>query len=400
MNKPKIVSGKKAWFVHKRLLALIFLELLQTVKSPVRALQEVRRLRKLRSKVHGNQRISKFVKSDNLYYWVTDFPGLPSDNLKHTLQLEYYRQQQFEGKDTKKQLAQQTLIWGITNRCPLQCTHCYDWDNIDCKDHLSLDQLKAILQKIKEHGIRHIQLSGGEPLARYDDMLSILREESKSIDFWLLTSGFGLTAEKAQALKQAGLKGANISLDHWAEEYHNRFRNNPKSYDWVMKAVQNCSNAGIMVSLSLCATKEFVTRDNLEKYAALSKKIGAHFIRILEPRKAGKFADKPVSLSKDQIDLLSEFTIRMNTEKEFREHPVVVFFGYHQRALGCMGAGNRYFYIDANGDFHACPFCRGRRGNGLSDNFDEVILRLREAGCQAFKTIPVVEKKHQEEVIP
>jgi homospermidine synthase len=49
---------------------------------------------------------------------------------------------------------------------------------------------------------------------------------------------------------------------------------------------------GIMVSLSLCATREFVTEGNLETYAKLARQLGTHFIRILEPRQVGCFSDR------------------------------------------------------------------------------------------------------------
>ena len=391
-SRPELLYGRKVWFIVKRLRAFIFWQILKVNRNPLVAIREVKRLKKLRSSVHGNRRITKFVKSGRLYYWVPDFPGLPSPNLKKLMQLEFVRNGNFQSKMNSEIIPQQTIIWGITNRCPLRCSHCCDRDNIDHKDHLSLDQLKCILKKIEDQGIKHVQLSGGEPLTRFNDMISILKEAANRIDFWMLTSGFGLTEEKAMALKKAGLIGVNISLDHWDEDQHNRFRNNPKSYEWAVTAAENCKKAGILVSLSICATREFTSEENLEKYIQLAKTIGAHFIRILEARQVGSFSDKQVRLGKDQISLISDFAIRMNNDPEFRKFPIVVFFGYHQRKLGCMGAGNRYLYIDANGDFHACPFCRGRKGNALIDTFNSTIEKLRSEGCQAFKTVSIGEE--------
>ncbi len=306
--------------------------------------------------------------------------------MKHTIRFELIRDQVIPGKNNISPIPQQTIIWGITNRCALKCHHCYDWDNIDEKDHLSIDQLRQILAKIELQGIRHIQLSGGEPLVRFGDLISIIQEGSARIDFWLLTSGFGLTAEKVHLLKESGLKGVQISLDHWEESAHNHFRNNPKSFEWALKAAENCRKAGIMVSLSLCATREFVSEDNLEAYAKLAVNMGAHFIRILEPRQAGRFTFKKVQLDDQQIDLITRFMIRVNNDPAYKKYPFVTFFGYHQRTMGCLGAGNLYLYIDANGDFHACPFCRGSVGNALDYSFNEAIGRLRKKGCHVFKT--------------
>ena len=279
----------------------------------------------------------------------------------------------------------QTLIWGITNRCPLSCQHCYEWDNIAQSDSLDLEALKKILNIFKANGIRHIQFSGGEPLARFNDLIELIKEASPTMDCWLLTSGFGLTREKALSLKKAGLTGVNISLDHWDAKFHNSFRNNDKSYAMAVDAVQNCLDADIIVSLSLCATREFVTEENLMKYATLAKNLRVHFIRILEPRAVGKFSRQHVNLEKHQVALLSDFTIRLNADPQYNDYPIIAFFGYHQRLMGCFGAGNRYIYADPNGDVHSCPFCRGKMGNLLNEPFMNIMEKVKGMGCHEFK---------------
>jgi len=150
-------------------------------------------------------------------------------------------------------------------------------------------------------------------------------------------------------------------------------------------ALKNCLDAGIIGSLSLCATREFVTEENLMKYAELAKQLRANFIRILEPRVVGRFSDKNVVLENGHIEILSEFAIRLNTNSYYKDFPIVAFFGYHQRKMGCFGAGNRYVYVDPNGDVHACPFCRGRLGNLLQEPFGQIIHRARATGCHIFE---------------
>lgn len=381
---PQLVTGIKARLVRKRIHVRIFLEAFRFFGNPVLALRELRRLRTLRSQVHGAARITKYVRSGNRYFWNTDYGGFPSAVMKEMIRDESERNVN-SSNDAKPYL--QTLIWGITNRCPLSCSHCYEWDNIENNERLDTGQLFRILQMLKENGVRHIQFSGGEPLVRFDDLLVLVREASAFADCWLLTSGFGLTREKASALVEAGLTGAQISLDHWDEKLHNTFRNNNKSYGMVREAVRNCRESGIIVSLSLCATRSFVTPENLMKYADTARNMGAHFIRILEPRAVGRFSHSDVSLTDEQVSILSDFAIRMNNQPGFRDYPIVAYFGYHQRLLGCFGAGNRYLYIDPNGDVHACPFCRGKKGNILEEPFEEIISKVRRAGCHEFRTL-------------
>lgn len=358
---------------------MILIEAFRHYHNPVKAYRELKRLQQFNRDRTGNI-IVKVVRSGKRYYFTTDYPGFPSQNLRRALRKEFGT-----NGSTSKEATLQTLVWGITNRCPLACSHCYEWDNIDHKDSLDYESLLQLLGVFRQNGIRHIQISGGEPIARFNDLVRLVGEASQSMDCWLLTSGYGLTAEKAYQLKKAGLVGAHISLDHWDEQQHNLFRNNYKSYAMALAAIKNCASAGIVVSLSLCATKEFVSEGNLAKYAELAKKSGAHFLRILEPREAGRFAGLDVRLNRQQVEMISDFVIKMNSDSLFRDYPVAAFLGYHQRRTECYGAGNRFVYVDPKGEVHACPFCRGSMGNMLDKPFDVIVEKLQQRGCQLFE---------------
>jgi len=381
---PMLISGLRAKLIRLRVRFFIMKVALNYFRSPIRAIREMKKLLALRSNVNGSVKMLKYINSGNQFFWNADYCGYPSENLKALLQKEFKRSQQAEIEKPDSTQALQTLIWGITNRCPLSCQHCYEWDNIAQTDKLDIESLRKVLNILRANGLRHIQFSGGEPLARFDDLLTLTKEASPDMDCWILTSGFGLSADKAFALKEAGLKGAQISLDHWDAGLHNNFRNNNKSYEMAISAVKNCQDAGIMVSLSLCATREFVSENNLMKYADLAKVLGANFIRILEPRAVGKFSNVKVALSTEQVELLSDFVNRLNAGKRYKNYPIVTFFGYHQRKMRCFGAGERYVYIDPNGDVHACPFCRGGMGNVLDEPFSAIIERVKSIGCHMF----------------
>ncbi len=347
---------------------------------PLRAVASVKKLVDKRKSIHGIPGIVKYVAAGGRYFWSVDSPGWSSRAFDSFITTELRRAT--GQSDVPGTL--QTVILAITNRCPLKCSHCYEWNNIDEKDRLKLTDLIKILQVLKENGIGHLQLSGGEPLARFEDLLTIIRETGPDIDSWILTSGFGLTSEMAGRLKEAGLTGANISLDHWDEREHNVFRNHQRSFHWARQAVLNCRENDIVVSLSLCATSEFATWENLGKYAELAKDWGAGFIRILEPRRVGKFAGRDSRLGKEQLDILDDFYLAMNRESKYREYPIISYPGYHQRRMGCFGAGNRYLYIDSNGDYQACPFCQNGQGNALTTEISVAIKKMKANGCHIY----------------
>lgn len=247
-----------------------------------------------------------------------------------------------------------------------------------------MEQLKLVIDKIRDTGIRHVHLSGGEPLNRFEDMLRLMDYAGSSFDFWINTSGYGLTKEKAFMMKKKGMTGALISLDDWDENRHNSFRKNHNSFYWVKEAIGNCNAAGIIVCLSVCPVKEFVSEENLDRYYHKAKELGASFIRILEPRKAGRFANRDVLLDARQIDIIDRFMIARNSDPAFMNYPIIQFPGRHQRKSGCLGAGNRYLYIDSNGEIHACPFCQKTMGNITVESLNTGINRAKASGCLAF----------------
>ncbi len=381
---PKIISGWSVWLLRSRLRIFVIAEAFKFFGNPFRAISEMKRLGDVRRKVHGSKRISKCIKSGSQYLWNSDYCSFPSERLKNLIQGEFVRNGRNKNTYTGKMAALQTLIWGITNRCPLSCRHCYEWDNLAQTDTLDLKRLSQILSIFKTYGLRHIQFSGGEPLVRFNDLVELIKDASASMDCWLLTSGFVLNREMAATLKSAGLTGVNISLDHWDAQLHNTFRNNEKSFGRALEALSNCIEAGLITSLSLCATREFVSEENLVKYAQLAKNHGAHFIRILEPRATGKFNGQKVSLDDQHVKILSDFAVRFNSDPRYRDFPVISFFGESQRKFGCFGAGNRYIYVDPNGEVHACPFCRGSMGNLSEQSFEEILGKLRTRGCHMF----------------
>ena len=85
----------------------------------------------------------------------------------------------------------------ITKKCPLACEHCFEWDNLNKREKLSLSDLKKIVYSLQEKKIAQIHFSGGEPMLRVQDMLEVLQTAKPGTDFWVITSGYNFTAENA-----------------------------------------------------------------------------------------------------------------------------------------------------------------------------------------------------------
>jgi MoaA/NifB/PqqE/SkfB family radical SAM enzyme len=211
----------------------------------------------------------------------------------------------------------------------------------------------------------------------------LIGNAQKKSEFYVLTSGFNFTAANAKALKDAGLTGVVISLDHYNPEKHNSFRGFRDSFSQVIQAIQYAQEQQLVVALTICVTKSFISWYNLMAYAKLAKKMKVAFIQLLEPKAVGHYKDKDVFLDRSELDLLERFFETMNFSRQYNDYPIVIYHGYHQRRVGCLSGGNRALYIDSEGYINACPFCNTRNFNVrelLSDKNDSEIL-IRSVHC-------------------
>ncbi|GIK25067.1 MAG: coenzyme PQQ synthesis protein E [Betaproteobacteria bacterium] len=102
----------------------------------------------------------------------------------------------------------------LTYRCPLKCPWCNN--PLDFEDYagreLTTDEWKAVLREAREIGALQLGFTGGEPLVRTD--LEELVAYADGLGFYtnLITSGIGLTEERLTALKAAGLRQVQLSL--------------------------------------------------------------------------------------------------------------------------------------------------------------------------------------------
>ena len=223
-------------------------------------------------------------------------------------------------------------------------------------------------------------------MMRLKDLLVLIENAKRETDFWLLTSGYGLTYDNARKLKKAGLTGVRISLDHWDLEKHNSFRCHQKAFEWAIDAARNSRKAGLAMGLAICLTKDFLSEDFLINYLEYAKFLKASFIMLLEPRETGHLKNMDVRLPEESMKFLDEFYLKINSSREFKKYPAVIFPGYHQRRVGCFGAGIRYLYVDSEGSAHACPFCQKKMGNCLEEDLSAIIPGIINQGCFIYST--------------
>ena len=104
----------------------------------------------------------------------------------------------------------------ITDRCNLRCRYCMP-DGIQSlprREILTLEEMEAVAACGARLGIRHIKITGGEPLVRKDccDLVKRIRKIPGIETVTITTNGI-LLADNLDRLAEAGIDGINISLD-------------------------------------------------------------------------------------------------------------------------------------------------------------------------------------------
>ena len=111
----------------------------------------------------------KVAKVGDRYFWRQVNPGFPSQAIKRVIQNEMNRI-----APTKPYNGLRALLIGITKKCPYQCEHCFEWDNLNQKETLSFQDIIHMVKSYQEFGTTQITFGGGEPMVRIKDIYKVL----------------------------------------------------------------------------------------------------------------------------------------------------------------------------------------------------------------------------------
>lgn len=382
-RNPVILTGSKRMILFTRIWGSVLLFIVKKYKNPRDIFRLAKGVNRLKTKYTKEKKYhNKIAFVDGRAYFNCNNVGWPAKHFNRLIDLTA-REALSEHISNLENLRMVQIAF--TKKCPLNCEHCYEGEELNKKDVLTLEDHKKIVKKLQDAGIPMIHFGGGDPMAKVDDLIEILNSAKGSSDFWVFTSGFNLNERNTQRLKEAGLTGVSIGLDHYLPELHNRFRRNEKAFGWVESGVRNAKNAGLVVTLTICLTRDFVSEDNLMQYMKQARKWGVSFVQFLDPRAVGNYAGQDVGLLPEQVKLVEEFFLKINREDNYKDMPIILYPGYHQRRTGCSAAGNRYLYIDTNGYMSSCPFCRNTKNHILDDEHERSIREMKIEGCDLLK---------------
>ncbi|MGI9310891.1 MAG: GTP 3',8-cyclase MoaA, partial [bacterium] len=110
----------------------------------------------------------------------------------------------------------------VTDRCNFRCEYCMpkdvfgrDYRFLPRRELLRYEEIETLVRAFIRLGVRKVRLTGGEPLLRHDleSLIARLARLDGLDDLAITTNASLLTAPRARALRDAGIRRVNISLD-------------------------------------------------------------------------------------------------------------------------------------------------------------------------------------------
>jgi cyclic pyranopterin phosphate synthase len=180
----------------------------------------------------------------------------------------------------------------------------YDW--IDKREILSFEEIARIARIFVRAGVEKLRLTGGEPLVRMNvERLVAELAPIEGLKELCLTTNGALLAEKAAALKAAGLKRINVSIDTLDAE---KFRRMTKRGDLgkVLEGLFAAQKAGLAPIKINAVVERGVNDDDILDLVAFAREHGftMRFIEYMDVGNANDWTSKKLVPKKEIVEAI------------------------------------------------------------------------------------------------
>jgi len=286
-----------------------------------------------------------------------------------------------------------SAIFEITNKCNLKCKHCLVDAGTALEDELSLEEIKGIIDQLKEMKVFTLNFGGGEPLLR-TDFLEILDYASKlNMGIVISTNGYLVDDRLLDNLENIKTFAVQISVDG-LEKCHDEFRGIKGSFKRAVEALKRFSERGYFTIMSTMMIKK--NMDDIGSLIDLALSLGVSSFKLstFMPSGRGKENVKNLLITGSELERLAGFVLNQKNkysdrlhvdiqgtfpwllENKPKKHPPE-FKERHER-IGCS-AGQTNITISPIGEVFPCPFLRKSAAGSLRHSSFKAIWYDSEA---------------------
>ena len=173
----------------------------------------------------------------------------------------------------------------VTDKCNLRCVYCMPVEGLPWlkrEELLTYEEIARIVETMAGMGLRRVRITGGEPLVRRDlpELARMLTSIGALDDLSLSTNGV-LLAEHADALRDAGVRRVNVSLDSLRPERVDAIARRPGAFPKIMEGLDAAERVGfepIKINVVLIGGEN---DEEIEDFARITRERPWH-VRFIE----------------------------------------------------------------------------------------------------------------------
>ena len=243
----------------------------------------------------------------------------------------------------------------VTDRCNFRCPYCMPaeiygerYQFLARSEILTFEEIARLVRLFVGLGVTKVRLTGGEPLVRQglEKLVAMLAEIDGIKNLALTTNGY-LLAQKALALKDAGLERITVSLDSLDDEVFKVMNGLGYSTKRVLEGIKKANEVGLHPIKINAVVQRGVNDHTMVDLARYFKGTG-HIVRFIEYMDVGNLN----GWNLDQVVTASEIADRVNA--------VMPIEPMDRNYRGEVA--QRYRYLDGGGEIGIIasvskPFC-------------------------------------------
>ena len=177
----------------------------------------------------------------------------------------------------------------VTDRCNFRCTYCMPaeiygdrYEFLPRADLLTFEEIARLVRIMVRQGAVKVRLTGGEPLVRNDvERLVGMIAQIDGVDDLTMTTNAYLLADKARALKEAGLQRVTVSLDTLDDEIFRRMNGRDFGTRRVLEGLEAAQRVGLSPIKVNSVVQRGVNDHTLVDLARFCKERG-YILRFIE----------------------------------------------------------------------------------------------------------------------
>ncbi len=239
-----------------------------------------------------------------------------------------------------------------TSACNLKCKGCWAAE-YGHKSNLTLDEMRKIVTESKALGTHFFMFTGGEPLIRKKDILTLV-SENKDCIFLAYTNGTLIDDQFCIDMKKAGNFGVALSIE--GTEETNDARRGDGAYARTLEAMATLRKHKCIFGTSICYTSQNYEAVTSDEFYDMEIANGAKFAWYFHYMPVGSDADTSLLLTPEQREHVYR-EIRAKRDAKNGKPIFTVDFQHDAEFVGgCIAGGRNYFHVNSEGDVEPCVF--------------------------------------------